>query len=317
MNRRIGGSADRRRLLGQSCLALAGVLSAYPPIRLSAQAQPDVMKMTIAPVAPGIHVISGFANGNILVIEGPMDLLLVDAQSAKRVALADSALRTVTRKPVRQVVFTHYHEDHTQGMSYWKAQGAFAVAHQNVAVEMRKDTTITDRDWHRTPAAPDAMPTLEFRDSMMLDVSGSRVWVYHPQPAHTNGDAIVIIPWANVIHTGDIVEPGAPPFIDYWTGGSMNGMIAASQWILSRANDSTKIVPGHGPVVNRETVQRHIAMLTAVRDRVRTAFAEGKTEEQTIALSPAKEFEDLLGGPKGAAIFVKQVYYGEKRAKKP
>jgi len=296
-------------------LLASGVFATLRPCDVIAQQ--DAMKMVIAPVAPGIHVISGFANGNILVIEGPMDLLLVDAQSTKRVALADSALRTVTRKPVRQVVFTHYHEDHTQGMSYWKAQGAFAVAHQNVAIEMRKDTTITDRDWHRTPAAPDAMPTLEFRDSLMLDVSGSRIWLYHPQPAHTNGDAIVIIPWANVIHTGDIVEPGAPPFIDYWTGGSMNGMIAASQWILSRANDSTKIVPGHGPVVTRATVQRHIEMLTALRDRVRKAYGEGKTEEQTIALQPAKEWEDLLGGPRGAAIFVKQVYYGEKRAKKP
>jgi glyoxylase-like metal-dependent hydrolase (beta-lactamase superfamily II) len=129
----------------------------------------------------------------------------------------------VTRKPVRQVVFTHYHEDHTQGMAHWKAQGAFAVAHQNVAIEMKKDTTIADRNWRRTPAAPEALPTLDFRDSLMLDVSGSRIWLHHPPPAHTNGDAVVIVPWANVIHTGDLVEPGAPPFIDYWTGGSLQG----------------------------------------------------------------------------------------------
>jgi cyclase len=296
-------------------LLASGLLATSSPCDLPAQ-QGDVMKMTIAPVAPGIHVISGFANGNILVIEGPMDLLLVDAQSMKRVALADSALRTVTRKPVRQVVFTHYHEDHTQGMSHWKTQGAFAVAHQNVAIEMRKDTTITDRDWHRTTAAPEAMPTLEFRDSMMLDVSGSRIWLHHPQPAHTNGDAVVIVPWANVIHTGDLVEPGAPPFIDFWTGGSVNGMIAAAQWIVNRANDSTKIVPGHGPVIDRATVQRHIAMLIALRDQARLALGEGKTEEQFIAMQPAKEWEALLGGPRGAANFVKQVYYGAKREKK-
>jgi glyoxylase-like metal-dependent hydrolase (beta-lactamase superfamily II) len=216
------------------------------------------MKMVIAPVAPGIHVISGFANGNILVVEGGMELLLVDAQSGKRVALADSALRTVTRKPVRQVVFTHYHEDHTQGMSHWKAQGAFAIAHQDVAPEMAKDTTIPERKWHRTPAAPEAMPTLSFRDSLMLDVSGSRIWLHHLPPAHTNGDAVVIIPWANVIHTGDLVEPGAPPFIDYWVGGRVQGMIAAAEWILRRANDSTRIVPGHGPVIDRATVAEHL-----------------------------------------------------------
>lgn len=303
----------RRDALTQYILLAACVAASVRPCVLWAQA--DAMKMVIAPVAPGIHVISGFANGNILVIEGPMDLLLVDAQSMKRAGLADSALRTVTRKPVRQVVFTHYHEDHTQGMAYWKSQGAFAVAHQNVAPEMRKDTTITDRDWHRTPAAPEAMPTLEFRDSMMLDVSGSRVWLHHPQPAHTNGDAIVIVPWANVIHTGDLVEPGAPPFIDFWTGGSLQGMITAAEWILRRANDSTKIVPGHGPVIDKATLEQHRTMLIALRDRARLAFAEGKTEEQFIAMQPAKEWEALLGGPRGAANFVKQVYYGARREK--
>lgn len=271
------------------------------------------MKMTIAPVAPGIHVISGFANGNILVVEGPMDLLLVDAQSGKRVGLADSALRTITRKPVRQVVFTHYHEDHTQGMSHWRAQGAFAVAHQNVAPEMKKDTTIPERKWHRTPAAPEAMPTLSFRDSMMLDMGGSRIWLHHIPPAHTNGDAVVIIPWANVMHTGDLVEPGAPPFIDYWTGGSVQGMIAAAEWILRRANDSTRIVPGHGPVVDRATVAEHHRMLVALRDRIGVALRDGKTEDQVVAGQPAKEFETLLGSPRGAELFVRLIYLGLKR----
>lgn len=271
------------------------------------------MKMTIAPVAPGIHVISGFANGNILVVEGGMELLLVDAQSGKRVALADSVLRTVTRKPVRQVVFTHYHEDHTQGMSYWKAQGAFAIAHQNVAAEMAKDTTIPERKWHRTPAAPEAMPTLRFLDSMMLDVSGSRIWLHHLPRAHTNGDAVVIVPWANVMHTGDLVEPGAPPFIDFWAGGSVPGMIAAAEWILRRTNDSTKIVPGHGPVIDRATVLEHQRMLITLRDRVAAALRESKTEDQVVAAQPAKEFETLLGGPRGAELFVRQVYFGLKR----
>lgn len=287
------------------------VLRTLSPSDLECQA--DVMKMTISPVAPGIHVISGFANGNILVIEGPMDLLLVDAQSGKRVALADSALRTVTRKPVRQVVFTHYHEDHTQGMAHWKAQGAFAVAHQNVGPEMAKDTTITERNWHRTPAAADAMPTLTFRDSLALDVSGNRVWLHHIPPAHTNGDAVVVVPWANVIHTGDLVEPGAPPFIDYWAGGSVQGMIGATEWLLRRVNDSTKIVPGHGPVIDRATLLEHQKMLITVRDRIGVSVQGGKTEEQVVADQPAREWETLLGGPRGAMHFVKLIYLGAKR----
>src|SRR5512139_2417868 len=158
---------------------------------LAMAALQDPMAMVIRPVAPGVHVISGFANGNILVVEGSDKVLLVDAQSGKRVGLADSALRTVTRKPVRQVAFTHYHEDHTQGMSHWRAQGAVAVAHQSVAPQMAKDTIIADwENWHRTPAAPEAMPDRTFADSMVISLGTRRVVLVHVPGAHTDGDAM-------------------------------------------------------------------------------------------------------------------------------
>jgi glyoxylase-like metal-dependent hydrolase (beta-lactamase superfamily II) len=116
-----------------------------------------------------VHLISGFTNGNILAVEGNDQILLVDAQSGRRVGLADSALRTVTRKPVRQVAFTHYHEDHTQGMAHWRDQGAVAIAHRGVPPQMMKDTTIANwENWHRTPAAPEAMPDRTFQDSRRL-----------------------------------------------------------------------------------------------------------------------------------------------------
>jgi glyoxylase-like metal-dependent hydrolase (beta-lactamase superfamily II)/DNA-binding CsgD family transcriptional regulator len=272
------------------------------------------MVMVIRPVVPGVHVISGYANGNILAVEGPDQVLLVDAQSGKRVGLADSALRTVTRKPVRQVAFTHYHEDHTQGMSHWRAQGAIAVAHQAVAPQMAKDTTIADwENWHRTPAAPEALPDRIFADSMVIPLGARRVVLVHVPGAHTNGDAMAWLPDDNVLHTGDLVEPGGPPFIDWWAGGSLDGMIAAADYILSRVNDQTRIVPGHGDVIGRSTVVEHRRMLVTVRDRLVAAAAAGKTLEQVQAERPAEEFESLLGGPRRAGHFIRVAWYGVPR----
>ena len=274
----------------------------------------DPMAMVIRPVTPGVHVISGFANGNILVVEGSDQVFLVDAQSGKRVGLADSALRTVTRKPVRQVAFTHYHEDHTQGMSHWRAQGASAVAHQAVAPQMAKDTTIADwENWHRTPAAAAAMPDRTFADSLVIPLGDRRIVLVHVPGAHTDGDAMAWLPDDNVLHTGDLVEPGAPPFIDWWTGGSLNGMIAAADYILSRTDARTRIVPGHGEVIDRATVVEHRRMLVTVRDRLVAAAQAGKTLEQVQADRPAQEFEALLGGQRRAGHFVRVAWYGIPR----
>ncbi|HEX9166212.1 MAG TPA: MBL fold metallo-hydrolase [Gemmatimonadales bacterium] len=276
--------------------------------------QQDPMVMVIRPVVSGVHVISGFANGNILAVEGGDQIFLVDAQSAKRVGLADSALRTVTRKPVRQVAFTHYHEDHTQGMAHWRAQGAIAVAHHAVAPQMAKDTTIADWDnWHRTPAAPEAMPDRTFGDSLVIPLGTRRIVLVHVPGAHSDGDAMAWLPEDNVLHTGDLVEPGAPPFIDWWAGGSLDGMIAAADYILGRVNDRTRIVPGHGDVIDRATVAEHRRMLVTVRDRLVAGAKAGRTLEQIQAERPAAEFETLLGGGRRARHFVRVAWYGVAR----
>ena len=311
---RVGRNAARslaeRVLLHSALCILHSALVSVPP----ATAQQSQLRMTIETLSPGLYLIHGYANGNILVIEGSNELLLVDAQSDRRVGLADSALRTITSKPVRQVIFTHYHDDHTWGMPHWRQTGARAVGHGTLAWEMGKDTTITDwENWHRTPAPAGSKPDLGFTDSLEIQVDDKRVLVYHIPPAHTNGDAIVYLSWANLLHTGDLVEPGAPPFIDYWVGGSLDGMIRAADRILAIVNDQTRIVPGHGSVVDRKTVVEHRRMLVTLRERIGAAIKAGKTLEQIQADAPAREFEGLLGGPRGATRFVRVVHYGLAR----
>jgi len=269
------------------------------------------MQITTTPLRPGIWVLSGFANGNILVHDDGTDILLVDAQSDRRVSLADSSLRVLSTRPVRTVVTTHYHDDHIGGNPHWKAQGARLVAQCNVAVQARKDTTITEwRDWHRTPAPADALPTECFTDSLAIARHGEQVLLHHVPMAHTDGDLIVWLPKANVLHMGDVLELGAPPFIDYWTGGSWTGMLAAVDAGLAIANDQTIIVPGHGPTTNRAGMVAYRAMLQDLGERVRDAVQRGESMAAIVAARPAAEYEASFGGRSRADQFVQLLVVG-------
>jgi len=271
------------------------------------------MSMRISEVAPRFQVIAGFTNGNLLACIGERGVLLVDGQSAKRVALADSALRRVTPLPVTLVVNTHYHDDHIGGNPHWRARGARILAHAAVAAEARKDTTITDLSWHRTPADPAALADQTFSDSLVLDFEGEPVVLLHPVGAHTSGDAMIWFPRANILHTGDIVEREAPPFIDWWAGGSLDGMIAAVDGILARVNDRTIIIPGHGTPTDRTGLMAYRVMLAAARERIGEQVRQGLTADVIVAARPLVEFEGLLGGERRAGQFVRQVAGGLSR----
>jgi cyclase len=181
---------------------------------------------------------------------------------ARRAAAADSALRTITKKPVSTVISTHYHEDHTGGNAIWAARGARLIGHRSVPIEASKDTTIAELKWHRKPVPKEALPSTLFDDSLRLDVDGEPIYVMHLS-AHTSGDAAVWVPTRNVLHTGDIVEIGDPPQIDWWAGGSLEGMIKAVETFIKLSNDSTVIVPGHGPPINRAMLRSYRMLLVA------------------------------------------------------
>jgi glyoxylase-like metal-dependent hydrolase (beta-lactamase superfamily II) len=280
----------------------------------SALAQDAPLQLTVRALRPNVHVVSGFENGNVLVVAGDAGLLLVDAQSAARVSALDSAVRRLSRRPVRTVVNTHYHGDHTEGNAFFRRAGATVVAHRNAAAQAAKDTTIADwDDWHRTPLPGEAMPTRLVDDSLALTLGAERVILLHARNAHTDGDLLAWLPRANVLHIGDILEVGAPPFIDWWAGGSLRGMVAAIDRVLALVNDSTAIVPGHGAVATRGALRRYRAMLVTVDGRVGARAARGASVEEVIAARPAREWEDDMGGERRAAQFVRLVYHGVTR----
>ncbi len=264
----------------------------------------DPLVMRIGQIAPGAYLISGFANGNLLALVGEGEVVLVDGQSAKRVALADSALRTVTSLPVTLVISTHYHGDHIEGNPYWRAGGASVAGHSAIARAAGKDTTIAELEWHRIPAVPEALPDRVFDDSLVLDQGGERVVLIHPGPSHTGGDAIVWLPGRNIVHTGDILEREAEPFIDWWDGGSLDGMIAGVDRVLGLADGKTIIVPGHGTPTDRDGLLAYRAMLMTARERISAGLARGETPETIADGRPLREFEVSMGGERRARRFV-------------
>lgn len=289
-------------------LQLAALLA---PAAALAQAGSGI---TVRQLRPGIHVASGYENGNVLIVASDTGVLLVDAQSAKRVAALDSAVRRLSERPVRLVIDTHYHADHTEGNAHYRAQGATVLAHRAVGVQAAKDTVIAEwDDWHRTPLAAVAMPTRDFADSLAFDFGAERVTVLHAPRAHTDGDAIVWLPRANVLHIGDILEVGAPPFIDWWAGGTLDGMVAAIDRVLALVNDATAIVPGHGAVSTAGDLRRYRRMLVTVDGRVREAVRGGASRDAVVAARPAREWEVALGGERRAQHFVRLVYAGAVR----
>lgn len=282
-------------------------------LALPLAAQDPNLTMRIQPIAPRFQLISGYYNGNILVYQGKSGLLLIDGQSTKRVPQADSALRTVTTLPVKILVSTHYHGDHLEGNAHWKAQGAKLIAQAQLVEEAKKDTTIPEREWHRPAATAQMLPDQTFQDSLTLDFEGEPVVLLHPPAAHTRGDAIIWFPRANVIHTGDVLEREAPPFIDWWAGGSLDGMIAACDRIIGLINSSTVVVPGHGTPTDRAGLTRYRQMLATARERIAPRVAAGDADATIVAAHPLREYETDLGGERRAGQLITQITFGMRR----
>lgn len=254
--------------------------------------------------------IAGVEAGGVLVFEGSDGLLIVDTQDSLTTRQLDAAIAKLSRRPVRYVVNTHYHLDHTRGNDRFRARGATVIAHANVPAQALRDTTIEALGWHRRPLPAAALPTVTFTDSLRLNVNGEDILLWNPRAAHTDGDAMLWFPARNLIHTGDIVEVGAPPFIDWWAGGTLDGMIAAVDRVLAMSDERTKIVPGHGDVVDRAWVTRYRRMLATAGEKARAAISSGQSLKDFADSKPLEEFNDMVGGERRARRVALQTYFG-------
>lgn len=242
----------------------------------------------------GIYMLKG-AGGNIGVSIGEDGVFLVDDQFAPLTEKIKAAIGKLSDKPIRYVFNTHWHFDHTGGNENLGNAGTVIVAHDAVRIRMSKDRTIAVFN-KKVPAAPKiALPSITFSDSTTFHLNGEILYIKHLAPGHTDGDSVVHFRNANVIHAGDLFFNGFYPFIDVENGGSINGLIVDVTAILAMANDTTKIIPGHGPLGTKAQLTVYRQMLLTVRDNVKALIEAGKSEEQVIAAKPTATLDGTWG----------------------
>ena len=267
-------------------------------------------KIEIHPLRRNIALLQG-SGGNIAVLTGQDGKLLIDAGFTVSRPRISSALDSLSVDPITRLINTHWHVDHTDGNAWLHAEGAAITAHENTRKRLSTSTRVDD--WSYTfPAAPaEALPTTVFRDAHRLRHNDTSLALKYYGPAHTDTDISVVFEEADVMHVGDTWWNGFYPFIDYSTGGGIDGMIGATKQNLSVVTDKTIIIPGHGPVGNKAGLSEYFDMLVAIRSNVSKLKTQGKSLAETIAAKPTEAYDAKWGQfLMTPAIFTKLVYSG-------
>ena len=244
----------------------------------------------------GVHMLESFG-GNIGVLAGDEGVLLIDAEWPQLHDKVLTAVAHISPQPVRYLVNTHWHWDHVGGDGLFGKAGVVIFSSEQTREYIEK-AQATKTSPPGSPYAPDpaAIPVVTVNNGVKFHLSGQTVEIIHVPPAHTNGDLIVRFVEADVIQTGDTFFHGFYPDIDQPHGGTLDGMIALYDTLYKMCGPNTKIIPGHGPVANRDDVREYQAMLREVRNRVAKAVAAGMTQEQLVASHPLDDLDVKWGG---------------------
>lgn len=263
-----------------------------PALALAQEAQP----LQVTDLGQGLAMLQG-AGGNLLVSAGADGTFLVDDQYGYQSAEILKALEGLGGgKPLRFVVNTHWHGDHTGGNQAMAEHGAVIVAHENVRRRMATDQFLAAFQRAVPASPPEALPVVTFTDQVTFHWNGHTVRVQHLDPAHTDGDSAVHFVEADVLHTGDTFFHGFYPFMDASSGGRLDGMIAAAERLLSLADGDTRIVPGHGGLATRADLQAYRDMLAGVREVMAPLVAAGQSVDEVVAAKPTAPWDPQWGG---------------------
>lgn len=272
------------------------------------QAQQDFSKVEVKAenLAPGISVLFG-AGGNIGVSHGEDGTVLIDDQFAPLTPKIQAAVAALGASPVKFLINTHWHGDHSGGNENFGKAGAVIMAHDNVRVRMATDQKTPMGEVKASPKA--ALPVITYAEGLKLHLNGEEVRVIAVAPAHTDGDSIVHWTKSNVIHMGDLFfHKMSYPFVDRSSGGDVRGVIAAAEKVLAMANGQTKIIPGHGVVASKADLQAYRDMLVAIVGKVEAAVKAGQSLEEVKAMKPADGFGVNPSGFITADRFIEMVY---------
>jgi glyoxylase-like metal-dependent hydrolase (beta-lactamase superfamily II) len=292
---------SRRRFIALASLGAAAV--AFAPRSVFAQKNGIVQRMIDSAAKANIEthtlrrnisVLEG-SGGNIAVLTGKDGKLLIDSGFTVSEPRIKEALNSLSADPITQLINTHWHIDHTDGNAWVHSAGAAITAHVNTKKHLSTSTRV--EGWQHTfpPAPAGAIPKTVFDDAYAVHHNDTQIALKHYAPAHTDSDISVVFEEADVIHVGDTLWNGIYPFIDYSTGGSIDGMIRATENNLGAVTDKTIVIPGHGPIGNKASLSEFRDMLVTIRGNVATLKKQGKSLPETIAAKPTAAYDGKWG----------------------
>src|SRR5579883_302463 len=280
----------------RSMLTLLGTLALAHTV-LRAQGQPDFSKVQIktTKIASNFYTLEG-QGGTIGVLAGPDGVLMVDSQFAPLTEKIVAAVRQISDKPIRFLINTHVHGDHTGGNENLGKMGVTIFAREQLRDRLMRPAPAANGSV--PPGAPPAaLPLITYSGPLTFHMNGEEVRLIPIPRAHTDGDTLVRFVNADAIMSGDFYRSVQFPNIDRANGGSLNGMLDGLAYIIGQAGPNTKIIPGHGPIVDRNAVAAQRDMILAVRDRVAKLVDQGDSLEQVLAAKPAGDYDAKVQEP--------------------
>ena len=293
--------------LAAFCMSTAGAVpSARAAVPAAGQAAPEVM-VTTTRLGGNVFAVDG-QGGRISALVGPDGIFLVDAQFPAVTDKIVAALRALSPSPIKFVMNSHVHGDHTGGNENFAKLGATIMAQPNLRLRLMKPSP--GANGQTPPAAPaGALPTLLYDKPFSLQINGETVQILPLTPGHTDGDSAAKFVTADVLATGDVFRSVGFPNIDRASGGTLKGLLESMETFISLAGPNTKVAPGHGDITNRAGLIAHRDMIVAVRDRVARLKSEGKTADQIVAARPTADLDEKVGNAAASADrFVQQLF---------
>jgi glyoxylase-like metal-dependent hydrolase (beta-lactamase superfamily II) len=285
-----------------------GLVAASMAIVVNAQQQDfSATEIKTTKVADNFYTLEG-QGGMIGVLAGPDGVFMVDAQYAQLTDKIVAAIKKVTPNPIRYMVNTHVHPDHTGGNENLGKMGVTIFSREQLRYRLANPNPGANGA-PGSPAPAAALPVVTYDQKVTLHMNGEVIELIPIRNAHTDGDTLVHFVNHDILMTGDYYRSIQYPNIDRANGGSLPGLVDALNAVVANAGPNTKIVPGHGPVVDRAAVSAHVAMVIAVRDKVAAMVREGKTQEQVVAAKPTADFDAKVQQPAATGErFVGQLY---------
>jgi len=277
----------------------------------SIKASAAVAPIIAHPLRGGVSVLEG-SGGNIAVLTGREGKLLVDCGIGVSRPQITRALAALGDEPVTHLINTHWHFDHSDGNAWVQSSGATILAHENTRARLTEAQRVEDWSYTFPAPAPNALPTDVFATERTMKINGSTLGLKYYGPAHTDSDISVTFVEADILHAADTFWNGVYPFIDYSTGGSIDGMIRAAEANLAATTNKTIVISGHGqPVGDRSQLEDYRDMLVDIRETVATLKRQGRPLDDIIAARPTARYDAKWGNfAIGPALFTKTIHEG-------